>query len=155
MALKQKFFESVFSRVDQRRPIGIVIDECQKFITNDSETGEQGFLDRCRAYRCLVVMATQSIASLRHALGSNNAAQTAVEIVTTNTPTKFVFRTTDAETVSWLKSQLPASCDADPHVIDVRKPSSLKPGEAYYFLSNGAWGRRQSRLMSIPVQRDR
>lgn len=146
MALKQKFFESVFSRADQRRPIGIVIDECQKFITSDSETGEQGFLDRCRAYRCLVVMATQSIASLRHALGSNSSAQTAVEIVTANTPTKFVFRTTDAETVSWLKSQLPASCDADPHIIDVRKPASLKPGEAYYFLSNGIWGRRQSRL---------
>lgn len=146
MALKQKFFESVFSRIDQLRPIGIVIDECQKFITSDNETGEQGFLDRCRAFRCLVVMATQSISSLKHALGSNNAAQTAIEIVTANTPTKFIFRTTDVETVAWLKSQLPVASDNDPHVIDVRRPASLKPGEAYFLLANGTWGRRRARL---------
>jgi len=148
MALKQKFFESVFSRADQRRPIGIVIDECQKFITNDSETGEQGFLDRCRAYRCLVVMATQSISSLKHALGSNSAAQTAIEIVTANTPSKFILRTTDVETVVWLKSQLPVASDGDPHVIDVRRPASLKPGEAYFLLANGTWGRRRAHLTS-------
>lgn len=148
MALKQKFFESVFSRADQKRPIGIVIDECQKFITNDSETGEQGFLDRCRAYRCLVVMATQSISSLKHALGSNSAAQTAIEIVTANTPSKFILRTTDVETVAWLKSQLPVASDGDPHVIDVRRPASLKPGEAYFLLANGTWGRRRAHLTS-------
>lgn len=150
MALKQKFFESVFSRADQKRPIGIVIDECQKFITNDSETGEQGFLDRCRAYRCLVVMATQSISSLKHALGSNSAAQTAIEIVTANTPSKFILRTTDVETVAWLKSQLPVASDGDPHVIDVRRPASLKPGEAYFLLANGTWGRRRAHLASRP-----
>lgn len=150
MALKQKFFESVFSRADQKRPIGIVIDECQKFITNDSETGEQGFLDRCRAYRCLVVMATQSISSLKHALGSNSAAQTAIEIVTANTPSKFILRTTDVETVAWLKSQLPVANDGDPHVIDVRRPASLKPGEAYFLLANGTWGRRRAHLTSRP-----
>jgi len=150
MALKQKFFESVFSRADQKRPIGIVMDECQKFITNDSETGEQGFLDRCRAYRCLVVMATQSISSLKHALGSNSAAQTAIEIVTANTPSKFILRTTDVETVAWLKSQLPVASDGDPHVIDVRRPASLKPGEAYFLLANGTWGRRRAHLASRP-----
>lgn len=149
MALKQKFFESVFSRLDQRRPVGIVIDECQKFITNDRESGEQGFLDRCRAYRCLVVMATQSISALKHAMGSNNAAQTAVDIVTANTPTKFVFRTTDAETVAWLKSQLPAPSDGDPHIIDVRRPATLQPGECYFLLTNGEWGRRRARLTSL------
>ena len=145
MAIKQRVFESVFSRADQHRPIGIVIDEAQKFVTSDAETGEQGFLDRCRAYRCLVVMATQSIASLKHALGSNNSAQTAVEIVTANTPTKFVMRTTDVDTVNWLKAQLPCR-DGDPHIVDVRRPASLQPGESYYLLANGTWGRKRARI---------
>lgn len=145
-AVKSKFFEAVFARHNLRRPIGIVIDEAQKFITNDAESGEQSFLDRCRAYRCIVAMATQSISSLKHALGSNSAAQTAVEIVTANTPTKFVMRTTDVETVTWLKAQLPMSNDSDPHVVDVRRPSALKPGEAYFLLADGSWGRKRARL---------
>lgn len=149
MALKQKYFESVFSRQDLRRPIGIVIDEAQKFITNDPETGEQSFLDRCRAYRCIVVMATQSISSLKYALGSNAAAESAIEIVLANTPTKFVMRTTDVDTVMWLKAQLPLSSDGDPHVIDVRRPNSLRPGEAYFLLADGTWGRKRANIVTL------
>ncbi len=148
MSIKQRFFESVFSRIDQRRPMGIVIDEAHKFVTSDAETGEQGFLDRCRAYRCLVVLATQSIASLKHALGSSNTAQTAVEILTANTPTKIVMRTTDIETVAWLKTQLP-SRDGDAHIIDVRRPATLRPGEAYFLLANGAWGRKRALISPV------
>lgn len=149
MSLKSKFFEAVFSRENQRRPIGVVADEFQKFVTNDQETGEQSFLDRCRAYRCIAVLATQSISSLKYALGSNAAAQTAVEIVTANTPSRFIFRTTDTDTVAWLKSQLPCASDSGPHVIDLRRPASLRPGEAYYILANGVWGRKRACLESM------
>lgn len=149
MSLKAKFFEAVFSRENQRRPIGVVADEFQKFVTNDAETGEQSFLDRCRAYRCIAVLATQSISSLKYALGSNSAAQTAVEIVTANTPSRFVFRTTDTDTVSWLKSQLPCASDGSPHVIDVRRPIGLQQGEAYFMLANGQWGRKRASIESM------
>lgn len=149
MAVKQKFFEAVFARQDLERPVGVIIDEAQRFITNDAETGEQAFLDRCRAYRAIVVMATQSIASLKHALGSNAAAQTAIDVISANTPTKFILRTTDAETVAWLRTQLPLPADGSPHVIDVRRPSGLKPGEGYFLLADGTWGRRQARLEAL------
>ncbi|MBV5347067.1 hypothetical protein JZU46_02460 [bacterium] len=147
MALKQKFFESVFSRKNLLRPIGVVIDEAQQFITSDKETGEQSFLDRCRAYRCIVALATQSISSLKYALGSNAAAQTAIDIVTANTPSKFILRTTDVDTVNWLRSQLPQSTDGNPHIIDVRRPISLRPGEAYFMLADGSWGRRRASIV--------
>lgn len=148
-AVKQKFFEAVFSREDLEKPIGVVIDEAQRFITDDAETGEQAFLDRCRAYRAIVVMATQSIASLKHALGSNATAQTALDIISANTPTKFILRSTDVDTVTWLRNQLPQSGDDSPHIIDIRRPSNLKPGEAYFMLADGSWGRRRARLQSL------
>ena len=151
MALKQRFFESVFSRKNLRRPIGVIIDEAQLFITNDKETGEQNFLDRCRAYRCIAAIATQSISSLKYALGSNASAQTAIDIVTANTPSKFLLRTTDVDTVTWLKSQLPQASDDDPHVIDVRRPASLRPGEAYFMLADGTWGRRRASMTRQPT----
>lgn len=149
MSLKAKFFEAVFSRKNQLRPIGVVADEFQKFVTNDAETGEQSFLDRCRAYRCIAVLATQSISSLKYALGSTAAAQTAVEIVTANTPSRFIFRTTDTDTVAWLKSQLPYASDSDPHVIDLRRPMGLQQGEAYFMLANGKWGRKRASIGSM------
>ena len=148
-AIKQKFFEAVFAREDLERPIGIVIDEAQKFITSDLETGEQSFLDRCRAYRTIAVLATQSIASLKHALGSNALAQSAVDIISANSPTKMIMRSTDADTVAWLKTQLPRSGDDSPHVVDIRRPSGLKPGEAYFMLADGSWGRRRARLEQL------
>jgi hypothetical protein len=148
-AIKQKVFEFVFARRDMERPIGVVVDEAQRFITGDAETGEQNFLDRCRAYRAITVLASQSIASLTNALGSNNSAKTTIEIVFANCPTKFILRSTDAETKAWLRTQVPYPTDSSPHVLDVRPPSGLKPGEAYYLFADGSWGRDRACLGSL------
>ena len=149
-ALKTKFFEAVFGREDQERPIGIVVDEAQRFVTNDSESGEQSFLDRCRAFRCMALLATQSLASLRYELGNLASGQAALEIILANTPSKFFFRSTDDQTVNWLRSQLPPPGNGGAHIVDVRRPAQLRPGEAYYLLADGRWGRGQADLQGLP-----
>jgi hypothetical protein len=148
-ALKTKFFEAVFGREDQERPIGIVIDECQRFITHDPESGEQSFLDRCRAFRAVTLLATQSLASLRYELGNLSSGQAALEIILANTPSKFFFRSTDDHTVNWLRGQLPPPGNGGPHIVDVRRPAQLRPGEAYYLLADGRWGRGQADLQGL------
>ena len=63
-ALKSKFFEFTFRRRNRLRPFVYACDEFHRFVTDDPESGEQNFLDRCRAFRGICVLATQSIASI-------------------------------------------------------------------------------------------
>lgn len=146
LALKQKYYESVYARQDQERGVFIIIDEAQRFLTNAAETGEQAFLDRCRGYRTVVVLASQSVASIKHALGSNAAAQTAVDILSMNCPTKVILRSTDIDTVAWLKTQLPMPADGAAHIIDIRRPACMAPGEGYLLLADGTWRRQRACL---------
>jgi hypothetical protein len=148
-ALKAKFFEAVFSRENLARPVAYVCDEAQRFITQDPESGEQNFLDRCRAYRAICVLASQSLASIEHELGSDNAACTALDIISSNTPTKFVMRTTDIRTIDWLRTILPSPDTQGPHVVDVRRPSQLRVGEAYSIFADGGWGLHRARLADL------
>ena len=145
-ALKAKFFEAVFSRDNLARPIAYVCDEAQRFITQDAESGEQNFLDRCRAYRAICILASQSLASIEHELGSGNAARSAMDIISANTPSKFVMRTTDTRTIDWLRTILPSPDTHGPHVVDVRRPSQLRVGEAYSIFADGGWGLHRARL---------
>jgi hypothetical protein len=149
MALKAKWYEAVFARSDLERPVGVVIDEAQRFLTNDPETGEQGFLDRCRAYRVITVLTTQSLSSLKYEFGSGAKAQTALDIISANTPSKFIFRSTDVETVGWLRTLIPPPDSGGPHIIDVRRPAGLQPGEAFYLLADGRWGRARADLAGL------
>lgn len=149
MALKTRWYQSVYSRADLHRPIGIVVDEAQRFLTSDPETGEQDFLDRCRAYRCLTVLASQSMASLMHRFGSDNQAETSIAIISANTPSKFVLRSTDEATADRLRALIPPAPSGGKHVVTARPPSSLSPGEAYFSLADGRWGRGRAVLPSI------
>lgn len=149
MALKTKWYQSVFSRTDLHRPIGIVVDEAQRFLTSDPETGEQDFLDRCRAFRCLTVLASQSMASLKHRFGSGNQAETSTDIIAANTPSKFFLRSTDEGTADRLRALIPPSPSGGKHVVTARPPSSLSPGEAYFSLADGRWGRGRAVLQSM------
>lgn len=148
-ALKAKFFEAVFARDNLARPVAYVCDEAQRFITQDAESGEQNFLDRCRAYRAICVLASQSLASIEHELGSDNAACTAMDIISANTPTKLVMRTTDTRTIDWLRTILPPPQTEGPHVVDVRRPSQLRVGEAYSIFADGGWGLHRARLADL------
>ncbi len=125
------------------RPFFYICDEFQRFITHDEESGEQSFLDRCRAYRVCCALATQSLASLRYAFPHEKGSQ-AINILITNTGTKLFFRTTDSSTADTLLNLIPEPHRQDrPHVVRVRPPSTLQPGECYYVLVNGTSGRGQ------------
>jgi hypothetical protein len=139
--LKSRFFCDVLARQDMAIPVGYVADEFQRFITSDRETGEQSFLDRCRAYRVNCVLATQSLASLEHALIQNgeNSPALVVDIIVANSPTKLIYRSSDTRTVQALQQWLPPAPHGRAHVAEVRPPAQLPVGLAYY-LCNGDWG---------------
>ena len=139
--MKSRFFADALARRDMRQPVGYVADEFQRFITADRDTGEQSFLDRCRAYRVNCVVATQSLSSLEHALvqGGERSPELAVEIIVANSPTKIVYRSMDVRTHNALKGWIPPAPEGRRHVVDVRPTAQLLTGSAYY-LCDGTWG---------------
>jgi hypothetical protein len=145
--LKSAFFKALLvpERMNnpQASPFFYICDEFQRFITHDDDSGEQSLLDRCRAYNVCCGLATQSIASLRYAYTSEAGYQS-IKILMINTGTKLFFRTTDDETDDSLARIMPSPSRGNKlHVVRVRPPSSLKPGECYYTLVNGKAGRGQ------------
>ena len=150
-ALKSRFFDETFSREDRIRPFVYICDEAQNFLTSDPVSGEQSYLDRARAFRASCLLATQSLASLRHALTEDplsGRSEAALDILLTNTATKLTFRATDAQTREQLHRLLPGSPVLDgPHIIDTRPPASLGVGECYFLRAvDGGWGRAQIKL---------
>ncbi len=151
-ALKAKFFEFSFRRANRVRPCFYVCDEFQRFITGDRVSGEQSYLDRCRAFRGVCVLATQSLASLRYALATGGGAgllgaSDALEVLLNNTGNKLFFRNTDVSTQGWLQQVFPLPhAPNKPHVIQVRPTSTLRVGEAYYLWSSGRLGRSRIAL---------
>ena len=147
-ALKTLFFQTVIARRDMLRPIAYVCDEWQRFITVDPESGDHNFLDRCRAYRVTVVVASQSVAALQIAMGSGNTARDAVTSLLINLPTKVVFRTPCVQTVEAMKGYIPMDPGGDLHILQCRPPSNLMTGE-YYYTNQEDWGRARH---SMPPQ---
>jgi hypothetical protein len=134
-ALKERMFSGIYSRQNLKQPMYFIADEYQTFVSpKDVE-----LLDRSRGYRVVSCLASQSVASLKHALASFPKSSNVVDVILTNTPTRFSFKTTDAETAGWLRTQIPNSSEG-PHILDVRRMSTLRSGEAYYMFSDGSWG---------------
>lgn len=148
MLLKSAFYRSVFARKDMRRPIGVVVDEFQRFVSADKYSGEASFLDTVRSARGISVYATQSLASLSNALGKGQSDT--ISVVTANTPSRVVLRTTDPETLAWLKTQIPGIVDG-PHILDIRRPATMRPGEGYLMLADGTWDRRRATLPKLGI----
>jgi len=146
-ALKTKFFQFALRRKNKQRAVVYAADEFQRFITGDPESGEQSFLDRCRAYRAICILVTQSISSLMYELKQydpSGTSQESLQVVINNTGNKYFFRNTDAKTGHELRGLIP-TCPAEgrPSIIDARTMTTLKPGECYYLSSSGEWGRKQ------------
>jgi len=156
-AVKSSWYRLLFQRQCLERPVAIIADEAHQVITNDDEqSAESSVLDRCRAFRTIVVLATQSVAALREAMHSGRAdTDSALQALLTNTATKMVFRSTDPATRGLLRTLFPERFRANrPHVIDVRPPVSLKPEEAYVVAASGETGRGRVVLGSRPDVHD-
>ena len=146
--VKTKFFQMAQCRENKQRPVAYVCDEFQRFVTADPDSGEQSFLDRCRAHRVSCILATQSLASITYALHETPGAAAAMDVILNNTANKIYFRNTDMFTTSTMQNLFPDPTLGGGSVIRVRPPSTLRVGEAYYLLSNGQWGRAQLPLFA-------
>jgi hypothetical protein len=148
-AFKRLFFRATFTRKNLRRGVAYICDEFQRFVTGDEETGEQSFLDRCRAYRTICVFASQSVASIRYALLTQNpllsqsALESSLAVILANIGNKFFFRNTDGETHNIVEKIIPMSTVFPHHIMQLRPLSTLRPGECYTFLATGDWSRQQ------------
>ena len=150
--LKATFFESVFDDPDRRSggahlPLAAyVADEFHRFATGDAVHGEPSFLDACRSFGVLCVLACQSVASLEHALaergGGGARDRAAVSVVWHNTGSKLFFRCTDPRTAERIDDACPIHPGLAP-VTRVRPVASLAPGECYAVLADGRFERRQ------------
>jgi type IV secretory pathway TraG/TraD family ATPase VirD4 len=113
--IKTKFFQATRRRGEENllRPVAYVCDEFHRFITGDPDSGEQSFLDCCRAYRGICVLATQSVASIRKAVSDSGDRLLemnvfdCISIILSNTGTKLFFRNTDRDTQERLKALIP------------------------------------------------
>ena len=151
-ALKAAFFEAVLNSPKRVRRggemplVGYVADECHRFVTSDEVHGEQSFLDACRSFGAFCVLACQSASSLEHALaaggGSADANRAALSVLLNNAATKLLFRSTDDATRARLDRLCPKPTSG-PKVVDVRPPSTLRPGECYAVTADGRFERRQ------------
>ena len=150
--LKAVFFEAVLAEPARvsgggRMPVvGYVADEFHRFVTSDAVHGEQSFLDTCRSFGAFCVLATQSTRSIAHGLslggGEQKTNEAALDIMLTNTATKFFFRTTDSDTANRVTALCPQRPGFAPATA-VRPLSLLAPGECYVSLADGRFERRQ------------
>jgi|GEM_PF-3795834 len=146
--LKSKFFEFAFVRTNKIRPFFYVVDEAHRFLTAGSQDGEQSLLDRCRAYRTGVVLATQSIAAIAYRLEQcKSSSKNALDMLLNNCGNALYFRTPDIQTKENLRERIPsAPVPNRPHVLQVRPLTSLSVGSCYALRCNGSWGLCQVHL---------
>jgi hypothetical protein len=146
--IKAKFMEFVFTRENKVRPFAYIVDEAHRFITAGEQDGEQSLLDRCRAYRTMVVLSTQSIASLKVRLeGSAAFAGSALQVMLNNCGNALYFRSSDIATQESVQARIPDCPMAGrPHVIKVRPLTSLATGSCYALRADGGWGLFQVQL---------
>lgn len=148
-AIKAKWYAAVRSRNDMSRPVGVVVDEFQKFITLDEASGDAHFLDVARGFRCNCVFATQSIEALLNTLKASRHAESAVAAIVANAPSKWFFSTKDQKTEAVMRSLIPSAPGPSPHIVSARPPAMLKQGEAFWSLADGRWGRGRARIESL------
>jgi len=119
------------------RPLVVVADEAHRYIDSESEVD---WIDRCRAFRTCAVYATQSVSALRSAFGPEHEAS--VQVLLSNLGTRIFFRAADGGSQQELRELIPAAPrPEDPHVLTVRPPATLQPGEAYVVRADGEWSR--------------
>ena len=146
--IKQAAFKHMLTRDNKLAPMAYVADEFQNYISSDSDTGEQNFLDRCRSYRVSCVLATQSIAGLKDRVlrQEARAGDSALLSMMNNLNNRLIFATKDPETVGLLKSwiEMPSSL-SQTHVVENFPPAALSIGQCYW-LRDADWSRSQIEL---------
>ena len=155
-AVKALFFEAVLCNARRASGgsmpvVGYVSDEFHRFVTADGVHREQSYLDTCRSFGGFCVLASQSMASMHHALGQLGTGQSGAE----HPRDRHAARQHGHEDV--FPHDGPGHGHAaGRHVPDAARtgqrrlrtpPSTLRPGECYLSLPDGRFERRQITVM--------
>ncbi|TFE67985.1 type IV secretion system protein VirD4 [Methylacidiphilum sp. Yel] len=106
--LKLDFFRSVLSRkqlkidgrpINQQRPVIYLCDEFATVATTGDWTGERGFFDKAREYKCGCIISFQSLAVLE-----SRMIKSEIEAILTNTATIIFLRNPHMETNDYASS---------------------------------------------------
>jgi type IV secretory pathway TraG/TraD family ATPase VirD4 len=79
--------------VNQERPMSYFCDEFASIVSTGDETGEAGFMDKVREFKCGCLLGTQSIPMLLKKISEHE-----VDAILTNTACKLFLRNTDVKT---------------------------------------------------------
>lgn len=79
--------------VNQERPMSYFCDEFASIVSTGDETGEAGFMDKVREFKCGCLLGTQSIPMLLKKISEHE-----VDAILTNTACKLFLRNTDIKT---------------------------------------------------------
>lgn len=79
--------------VNQDRPMSYFCDEFASIVSTGDETGEAGFMDKVREFKCGCLLGTQSIPMLLKKISEHE-----VDAILTNTACKIFMRNTDVKT---------------------------------------------------------
>lgn len=79
--------------VNQSRPMSYFCDEFASIVSTGDETGEAGFMDKVREFKCGCLLGTQSIPMLLKKISEHE-----VDAILTNTACKLFLRNTDVKT---------------------------------------------------------
>lgn len=109
LVLKIDFFRAMLSRarltrrnvdgtmskipINQVRPMSYFCDEFASVVTTGDETGEAGFMDKVREFKCACLLGTQSLPMLLKKMTDNEC-----DAIMTNTAFKIFLRNTDQKT---------------------------------------------------------
>lgn len=125
LILKVDFFRCVLSRkaitikdphtgenrlLNQHRPLTYLCDEFASIATTGETTGEAGFLDKCREYKCACILAVQSKPMLLKKLKESE-----VDAILTNCGIKIFLRNTDEKTTQMASKVLGSEIKVNPH----------------------------------------
>ncbi|MFV0417092.1 MAG: type IV secretory system conjugative DNA transfer family protein [Chthoniobacterales bacterium] len=88
--------------INQQRPVLFVMDEFHTTLTPGGRGNEAFFLDRCREFRCMTILATQSIEAIR----SQMPNEAVVNHLINNCRSKFFFNTTCPTTRSYIRTMV-------------------------------------------------
>lgn len=103
LVMKMDFFRAMLGRprllnpagetVNQERPMVYFCDEFATVASSGEDTGEAGFLDKVREFRCACILGVQSLPMLYRRLDENE-----VDALLTNTAIKIFLNNTDVKT---------------------------------------------------------
>jgi hypothetical protein len=127
--------------VNQERPMSYFCDEFASIVSTGDETGEAGFMDKVREFKCGCLLGTQSIPMLLKKISEHE-----VDAILTNTACKLFLRNTDVKTNEYaskiLGSEIKVNANLNQGAAESMFSEAERPIGARAFSTNYSRGAR-------------